>query len=93
MKVLIYFDNAATSFPKPDIVYDSIMKAMKEYGANPGRSGHKLALRLSREIYETRELIARLFNIKNPMNLIFTFNCTEGLNIGIKGILEEGTML
>lgn len=90
MKVLIYFDNAATSFPKPDIVYDSIMKAMKEYGANPGRSGHKLALRLSREIYETRELIARLFNIKNPMNLIFTFNCTEGLNIGIKGILERG---
>ncbi|NLW22004.1 MAG: aminotransferase class V-fold PLP-dependent enzyme [Tissierellia bacterium] len=87
---MIYFDNAATSFPKPDIVYDSIMKAMKEYGANPGRSGHKLALRLSREIYETRELIARLFNIKNPMNLIFTFNCTEGLNIGIKGILERG---
>lgn len=87
---MTYFDNAATSFPKPDIVYDSIMKVMKEYGANPGRSGHKLALRLGREIFETRELIAKLFNIKNPMNIIFTFNCTESLNLGIKGILERG---
>ncbi|GFN37164.1 aminotransferase class V-fold PLP-dependent enzyme [Tepidimicrobium xylanilyticum] len=87
---MIYFDNAATSFPKPDVVYESVMKAMKEYGANPGRSGHKLALRLGREIFETRELLANLFNIKNPMNLIFTFNCTESLNIAIKGILEKG---
>ena len=53
-------------------------------------AGHKLALRLGREIYETRELLANLFNIKNPMNLIFTFNCTESLNIGIKGILNKG---
>lgn len=87
---MIYFDNAATSFPKPEKVYDSIMKVMKEYGANPGRSGHKLALKLGREIFETRETIAKLFNIKNPMNLIFTSNCTESLNIGIKGILEKG---
>jgi len=88
--LLVYFDNAATSFPKPDGVYDSIMRVMKKYGANPGRSGHKLALRLGREIFETRELLANLFNIKNPMNLIFTFNCTESLNIGIKGILNKG---
>ena len=87
---MTYFDNAATSFPKPDIVYDSIMEVMKEYGANPGRSGHKLALRLGRGIFETREIIAKLFNIKNPMNVIFTFNCTESLNLGIKGILEKG---
>lgn len=87
---MIYFDNAATSFPKPNVVYDSILKVMKEYGANPGRSGHKLALKLGREIFETRELIAQLFNIDNPMNVIFTFNCTESLNIGIKGILKRG---
>jgi len=87
---MIYFDNAATSFPKPSMVYDSIMEAMKEYGANPGRSGHKLALQLGREIYETRELIAKLFNIDNPMNIIYTFNCTESLNLGIKGILDKG---
>ena len=87
---MIYFDNAATSFPKPNVVYDSVMKVMKEYGANPGRSGHKLALKLGREIYETRELIAKLFNIDNPMNIIYTFNCTDSLNLGIKGILKSG---
>lgn len=87
---MIYFDNAATSFPKPNMVYDSIMKVMKEYGANPGRSGHKLALKLGREIYETRELIAKLFNIDNPMNIIYTFNCTDSLNLGMKGILNKG---
>lgn len=87
---MIYFDNGATSFPKPDKVYERTMEAMKDYGANPGRSGHKLALKTSREIFKTRNSIARLFNIKNPMNLIFTFNCTESLNLGIKGLLREG---
>ena len=87
---MIYFDNAATTFPKPEVVYDSIMTAMRGYGANPGRSGHKLALKSSRGIYETRELIGRLFNVKNPMNIILTFNATESLNIGIKGILKPG---
>jgi len=87
---VIYFDNAATSFPKPTIVYDRIMEVMKEYGANPGRAGHKMALKAGREIYETREILAKLFNIKNPMNVIFTFNCTDGLNLGIKGILKAG---
>lgn len=87
---MIYFDNAATSFPKPDKVYDKIMKVMKEYGANPGRSGHSLSLKVSREIFQTRDLIAELFNVDNPMNIVFTFNCTESLNLGIKGILKPG---
>lgn len=87
---MIYFDNAATSFPKPEIVYESIMRVMREYGANPGRSGHGLALRLGREIYQTRELLAGLFNIDDPMNIIFTHNGTESLNLGIKGILKKG---
>ena len=87
---MIYFDNAATSFPKPERVYDKIMDVMKNYGANPGRSGHKLALKLGREIYETRALVADFIKADNPMNIVFTFNCTESLNIGIKGILEKG---
>lgn len=87
---MIYFDNAATSFPKPEIVIDSVMKVMKGYGSNPGRSGHKMALKLGREIFGTRQSLAELFQIKDPMNLIYTFNCTESLNIGIRGILEEG---
>lgn len=87
---MIYFDNAATSFPKPNRVYEGIMDVMKNYGANPGRSGHKLALKLGREIYNTRDLIAEFFNIDNPMNISFTFNCTEALNIGIKGVVNRG---
>ena len=87
---MVYFDNAATSYPKPERVYETIMTAMREYGANPGRSGHKMALKTSREIYETRELIGKLFNIENAMNIIFTFNATESLNMGIKGILKPG---
>lgn len=87
---LIYLDNAATSFPKPDIVYEAIMDAMREYGANPGRSGHKLALKAGRAIYETRELLAAFFNIEDPMRIIFTPNATDGLNLGIKGLLKPG---
>lgn len=87
---MIYFDNAATSFPKPEEVYEAINKAMREYGANPGRSGHKLALKAGRGIYETRELLCRLFNISNPMNVIFTYNATDGLNLAIKGLLKPG---
>ncbi len=88
--MLIYFDNAATTFPKPNEVYDSIMEAMKTYGANPGRSGHKLALQMGRQVYKTRELLAELFNVSNPMNIIFTSNCTDSLNIVIKGFVREG---
>lgn len=87
---MLYFDNSATTFPKPEIVYNSIMTSMREYGANPGRSGHKLALRASRGIFDTRESLCKLFNIKNPMNIVLTFNATESLNIGIKGVLKPG---
>lgn len=87
---MTYFDNAATTFPKPEIVYTKVMEAMKDYGANPGRSGHKLALKINRGMYDTRMSLAELFNIGDPMNLIFTFNCTESLNLGIKGVLQPG---
>lgn len=87
---MVYFDNAATSYPKPKIVYDTIMEVMIDYGANPGRSGHKKALKASRGIFDTRTQISKLFNIKNPMDVIFTFNCTESLNMAIKGALKPG---
>lgn len=87
---MVYFDNAATSYPKPKVVYDAIMEAMVEYGANPGRSGHKKALKASRGIFDTRTQIAKLFNIDNPMNIALTFNCTEALNMAIKGVLKPG---
>ena len=87
---MIYLDNAATTFPKPDVVYDAVMDCMKNYCANPGRAGHKLSLRAGREIYDTRENLAKLFNIDNPMNIIFTSNATESLNLAIKGLLKTG---
>jgi cysteine desulfurase family protein len=87
---MIYLDNAATTYPKPESVYVAMDKCMREYGANPGRSGHKLALEAGRAIYKTRELICKLFNIDNPMQIIFTCNATDSLNLALKGILKEG---
>ncbi|MEJ8555347.1 aminotransferase class V-fold PLP-dependent enzyme [Tepidibacter sp. Z1-5] len=87
---MIYLDNAATTFPKPDKVYEEVLNCMKNYGANPGRAGHKLALEAGRTIYETRENICKLFNIDNPMNIVFTNNATDSLNLAIKGLVNEG---
>ncbi len=87
---MIYLDNAATSFPKPEQVYVEMDKCMRDYGANPGRSGHRLALEAGRAIYNTRERLCRLFNVENPMQIVFTANATEALNLGIKGLLKEG---
>lgn len=87
---MIYFDNAATTFPKPSITYERIIEAMKEYGANPGRAGHSMALKANREIFATRNILSKLFNIDNPMNIIFTSSGTESLNLGIKGLLRDG---
>lgn len=87
---MIYLDNAATTYPKPECVYDAIQNCMKNYCANPGRAGHKMAMRAGREIYDARENIAKLFNIDNPMNIIFTHNATDSLNLAIKGCVKKG---
>lgn len=87
---MIYLDNAATTYPKPKAVYEEVMRAMTEYGANPGRGSHAMAIEGARVIYETRELMAELFNLDDPMKVIFTSNATEALNQGIKGFLNPG---
>ena len=87
---MIYLDNAATTYPKPKAVYDNVMKAMKKYGANPGRGSHAMAMEGAKIIYETRELLAEMFNLEDPLRVIFTFNATESLNIVIKGVLRSG---
>lgn len=87
---MIYLDNAATTFPKPEAVYEAVMNQMKNAGANPGRSGHKMAIEAGRMIFQARENIARLFNIENPMQVIFTANATDSLNLAIKGTLKPG---
>ncbi len=86
---MIYLDNAATTFPKPKSVQLAMANAAA-YAANPGRSGHTLALKASSEIYKCRTKIANFFGSDNPENVIFTLNCTHAVNIVLKGLLKPG---
>ncbi|MCL0089550.1 aminotransferase class V-fold PLP-dependent enzyme [Dehalococcoidia bacterium] len=87
---MIYLDNAATSWPKPKAVYQAMDRFMNQVGANPGRSGHRLSIEAGRVVYETRESLAWLFNIDDPLRIIFTSNATEALNVAINGVLRPG---
>ena len=87
---MIYLDNGATSFPKPEDMVDSMVDAMTRYCANPGRSGHSMAVKTAGEVSKVRQEIARLIGTENPERIIFTKNCTESLNLAMKGILREG---
>ena len=86
---MIYFDNAATSFPKPDTVALAVANAINTLG-NPSRGSYSLALDASRLVYKTREKVSELFNVGNPLNVAFTSNSTEALNIALNGSLKEG---
>ena len=88
-KKIIYFDNSATSFPKPEEVYKASEKAMRIFGANPGRGGHRMAVEASKEIFKVREKVANLFNIKDPLRIAFTQNSTYALNFAIKGCINK----
>ncbi|MCG0275106.1 MAG: aminotransferase class V-fold PLP-dependent enzyme [Thermosediminibacteraceae bacterium] len=87
---MAYFDNAATSWPKPEEVYKTVEDVMRNFGGNPGRSGHKMALAAARLIYDAREVLAEFFNAESPTNIVFTMNATDALNIAIKGVLRPG---
>lgn len=86
---MIYFDNAATTFPKPHSVISAMTGALIEYGANPGRAGHKLSLKTAEAVYDAREKCADFFGAEVG-NTVFTLNCTHALNAAIKGILKNG---
>jgi len=86
---MIYFDNSATSFYKPEIVKKTIVHAINNYTANPGRSGHFLSQRVAEKVYETRERLKDFFGANN-YNIIFSKNCTEALNLAIFGSLKKG---
>ena len=87
---MIYLDNAATSFPKPPQVIRAVTDALQNFGANPGRGGHQLALQAGRTVEKCREAAASLLGVSSPERVIFTRNCTESLNIAITGILHKG---
>src|SRR5690606_35058176 len=82
--MVIYLDNAATSWPKPEVVYETLGTFLKHSGANPGRSGHAMAARAAGTIDRTRARLARLFGAPSVDRVIFTFNATDALNFAIK---------
>jgi cysteine desulfurase family protein len=90
MQMAIYLDNAATSFPKPPAVYEQMIACLQNAGANPGRSGHRMARAAQKIIEQTRWQLARLIGADQPARIIFTFNATDALNIALKGLLSPG---
>ena len=86
-----YFDNAATTWPKPEVVYTTMDGFFRSYGVNPGRAGHELAVEAEKMIEETRRLLAAFFDFGgDPHRVVFTQNATDSLNIAIQGIVEPG---
>jgi len=86
----IYLDNAATSFPKPEAMLAAMISYQQNIGGSPGRSGHGLSIDAGRIVFETRETLARLLNIEDPLRIAFTKNSTEALNIALLGFLKRG---
>src|SRR5437762_7625200 len=87
---MIYLDNAATSFPKPEAVYQALDAFARNDLANPGRAGHKMALAAERALDDCRHLLNQFFHGEGPERFIFTLNCTDALNMAFKGVLKEG---
>ena len=86
----IYFDNAATSHPKSPTVVRAVERALTETNANPGRSGHRAAIEAARTVLDCREKLAALLGAADAMSVVHCFNCTDALNLAIKGSLRAG---
>jgi cysteine desulfurase/selenocysteine lyase len=87
---MIYLDNAATSFPKPEAVYKALDHFARHDLANPGRAGHKMALAAERALDNGRHELNQLFHGEAPERFVFTLNCTDALNMAFKGVLSDG---
>lgn len=86
----VYFDHAATSWPKPPEVVESVVRALTVLGGSPGRAAHRLGLEVSREIFSARAACASLLGIARSKDLVFTRGCTESCNLMLKGVLRPG---
>ncbi len=87
---MIYLDNAATSFPKPESVYRALDAFARTELANPGRAGHKMALAAEHALEDCRHLLNQFFHGEGPERFVFTLNCTDALNMAFKGVLIDG---
>jgi cysteine desulfurase family protein len=87
---MIYLDNAATSYPKPEAVYQALDAFARQNLANPGRAGHKMALAAEHALDDCRHLLNQFFHGAAPERFVFTLNCTDALNMAFKGVLDAG---
>jgi len=87
---MIYLDHAATSWPKPPEVLTAITHFLERAGGNPGRAGHRLSIDAGRIVYKTRETLAELFNVADPLRIVFTANATHAINLALHGLLRPG---
>lgn len=86
---MIYFDNAATSFPKPPCVAEAMSRFLTEDAANPGRAGHRMAVAAENMLDEVRLKLTRFFDGEDHHRMVFAGNGTDALNMAIKGVLSE----
>ena len=91
MEKMIYLDNAATSYPKPESVYAFMDQFYRRAGVNPGRSGYDLCLEAGALLDDTRRILTRFFNGQDYNRLCFGYNATDALNLIIFGLLSEGS--
>jgi cysteine desulfurase / selenocysteine lyase len=87
---IVYFDHAATSWPKPPEAVTAIARFLTETGANPGRSGHRMSIEAARVVYAAREEVAALVGAPDPLRVTFCANVTEALNLALYGLLNPG---
>jgi cysteine desulfurase family protein len=87
---MIYFDNAATSWPKPPSVAAAVAEQLTNAGGNPGRSGHRLSVAAARTVENARELLAGVFRVADPGRIVFAHNATHALNLALYGLLRAG---
>lgn len=87
---LIYLDNAATTWPKPEEVYQAVDGCLRKTAGNPGRGGHQTARQAGYVLYEAREELGSLFNVEDPNRIVFTHNATDAMNMALFGLLHSG---
>lgn len=90
MEGLIYLDNSATAYPKPDSVYDFMYEFYKKHGVNPGRSGYDMCMATEEILHATRTMLAEFFGGSVPDQLTFSYNASDSLNMIIQGMVESG---
>ncbi|MFD1884985.1 aminotransferase class V-fold PLP-dependent enzyme [Paenibacillus wenxiniae] len=87
---IVYLDHAATSWPKPPAVLEAVHYALAHESANPGRGSHRMAVQASRTLLKARQQLARLLDVRNPVDIAFTANTTVALNMAIFGYVRAG---